>query len=60
METFLQAITAVMLIWADPTVNYIGIALFFLLLIIYGGPTPFHIPTFQFRTWPGILRLKLS
>jgi TRAP-type uncharacterized transport system fused permease subunit len=33
-ETILQAIAAVMLIWADRTVNYIGIALFFLLLII--------------------------
>ena len=32
-ETFLQAITAVMLIWADRTVNYIGIALFLSLVI---------------------------
>ena len=33
-ETILQAITAVMLIWADRTVNYIGIA-FFLALVIF-------------------------
>ncbi|MBW2706356.1 MAG: hypothetical protein JRD84_08600 [Deltaproteobacteria bacterium] len=32
-ETFLQAIAAVMLIWADRTVNYIGIALFLSLVI---------------------------
>ena len=32
-ETILQAITAVMLIWADPTVNYIGISLFLTLVI---------------------------
>ena len=32
-ETILQAIAAVMLIWADPTVNYIGIALFLALVI---------------------------
>jgi len=32
-ETILQAVAAVMLIWADPTVNYIGIALFLTLVI---------------------------
>ena len=32
-ETILQAIAAIMLIWADPTVNYIGIALFLSLVI---------------------------
>ena len=32
-ETVLQAIAAVMLIWADRTVNYIGIALFLTLVI---------------------------
>ncbi len=32
-ETILQAITAVMLIWADRTVNYLGIALFLTLVV---------------------------
>jgi TRAP-type uncharacterized transport system fused permease subunit len=32
-ETILQAIAAVMLIWADRTVNYMGIALFLSLVI---------------------------